>query len=73
MSALFVCATVSKSPSQNAVVELGFERDSHSLPSFRGTGENGDPVATKALPSVQAKASSGSTSHKAVGLDMGNW
>ena len=46
--------------------------DSHCLPPPKSTGEKGDPVATNARPSVQAIASSGSTSHSGVGLDMGN-
>lgn len=44
----------------------------HSSPLGRVTGEKGEPVATRARPSVQVIASSGSTSQSEVGLDMGN-
>lgn len=47
--------------------------DLHSFPPGRATGLKGDPVATSALPSDQARASSGSTSHNGVGFDMGNY
>lgn len=36
------------------------------------TGENGDPVATRAFPSVQAYKSSGVASCSFVGFDKGN-
>ena len=43
----------------------------HCFPLPISTGGKGEPVATSALPSVHFIASSGSTSHRTVGFDIG--